>query len=259
MVIGDNALMLLAGRTAVVTGGSSGIGREVALLFAREGASVALLDVAVEAGEALAAELGDRGSFVRCDVSSRDDVDRAFAELAPPDVLVNCAGIREIVGPLELEADDWARVIGVNLSGTFYCSQAAARLMAGRGGGSIVNIASGAGLVAAPNRPAYTTSKTGVIGLTRSFAADLGRHRIRVNAVCPGLIRTPLTEQYFADEEWAASLDESLPLGGPGLPEHVAQAVLFLASPMSAYVTGIALPVDGGFLATRPLGRAISG
>jgi NAD(P)-dependent dehydrogenase (short-subunit alcohol dehydrogenase family) len=248
-------VMLVEGKLAVVTGAASGIGREVALTMAHEGARVIVVDQNREEGERVLQELADEGAatplFHKVDVRSADDIQSMFDEVQRQagggvDILVNCAGIREIAMPLELSYDEWNRVLAVNLSGTFYCCQAAARQMARRDGGAIVNISSLAGIRAVENRPAYTASKFGVIGLTMSLARDLGPLKIRVNAVAPGLMRTPLTEMYFTDEEFVKSIPQVIPLGEYGRPQYVAQAVLFLASNMAEHVTGVTLPVDGG-------------
>ncbi len=172
--------MTLDGRVAVVTGAAGGLGAAVADRLAADGAAVERIDL--------------EGDGRRLDVRDHAAVAAAFAQIGRIDVLVNCAGIREIVPVLELSAEEWQRVIDVNLGGTFNCSQAAARTMAAAGGGSIVNVASTSALAADPSRTAYCASKAGILGLTRAMALDLGPRGVRVNAVCPGLVRTPLTE-----------------------------------------------------------------
>lgn len=250
--------MMLAGRVAVVTGGSSGIGRGVAELYAAEGARVAVFDRARAAGEevvaGLAAGNADRPFFVAGDVRVAAEVESAAEaivhEAGRIDVLVNCAGVREIGDVYELESAEWENVIAVNLSGTFYWCQAAARRMRASGG-SLINISSVGGLIGLSHRPAYTAAKHGVVGLTKSLARDLAPAGIRVNAICPGLIRTPLTEQYFADERFERDLETQIPQGRPGTAADVAQAALYLASDMASYVNGVALTVDGGWLAEK--------
>jgi len=229
----------LENKVALVTGAASGIGLEIARRFASEGARVVAVDRADPAD-------------IRCDVRSASDVEAAFAEAGPVDVLVNAAGVREIGDVYTLEPAAWEDVIAVNLSGTFYCCQSAARLMRDHGrGGVIVNISSVGGLVGLAHRPAYTAAKHGVVGLTKSLARDLGPAGIRVNAICPGLIRTPLTERYFAEDAFEEGLRTVIPQGRAGVAADVAAAALYLASDEAAYVSGVALTVDGGWLAEK--------
>lgn len=232
---------MLENLVVLVTGAASGIGREIAHRFTREGASVSGFDLRGEAD-------------IHGDVRSPADVERAVAEVLAArgrlDVLVNSAGVREIGDVFTMSTDEWDNVIAVNLSGTFYCCQAAARAMRETGRGSIVNISSVGGLIGLAHRPAYTAAKHGVVGLTKSLARDLGPAGIRVNAICPGLIRTPLTEQYFS-EAFEEGLRTVVPQGRAGTPADVADAAVYLASDQSAYVSGIALTVDGGWLAEK--------
>lgn len=248
----------LRGKVIAITGGGSGLGREMALLFARQGARVAVLDRAADSARAVVDELNaDQGQehlALTVDVSSAQDVNETFDRLAREASgvygLVNSAGIREIASVLELTPAEWERVLAVNLSGTFYCSQAAARQMLASGTGAIVNISSVAGLVAFDNRPAYTASKAGVVGLTKSFAKELAPRGVRVNAICPGLMRTPLTESYFEDEQFERNIGVTVPLGRPGLPHEIAEIALFLLSPASSLISGVALAADGAFMAS---------
>src|SRR5918994_1035873 len=233
---------MLENRVVLVTGAASGIGREIAERFAREGARVTGFD---RAGEVA----------IKGDVRSPADVGRAVDQVVSADgridVLVNSAGVREIGDVYTLAAEEWDNVIAVNLSGTFYCCQAVARTMRDAGRGAIVNISSVGGLIGLARRPAYTAAKHGIIGLTKSLARDLGPAGIRVNAICPGLIRRPLTEPYFVDDAFEDGLRTVVPQGRAGVPADVADAAVFLASDQSAYVNGIALTVDGGWLAEK--------
>lgn len=259
----DGRSGLLEGRVAAITGGASGIGRRTAQLFAEAGATVAVLDRAIDAAAETVAELdliAATGHLaVEVDVAQLDSVEAAFSglreQLGGVDVLMNSAGIREIVGPLEISEEEWNRVLAVNLSGTFFCAREAARAMIEGDGGSIINISSAVGLAGFAKRPAYAATKAGVIGITRSLAKDLGPHGIRANVIAPGLLRTPLTEMYYDDEEWVAGLPEHIPLGRPGNPEDIAGTALFLASDLSRYVSGVTLPVDGGFIGAGTFGQ----
>jgi NAD(P)-dependent dehydrogenase (short-subunit alcohol dehydrogenase family) len=255
--------VLLNDRVAVVTGGGSGIGREISEVFAAEGARIAVLDRTRESGEAVVEALAaahpaaPQPLFFELDVRLAEQVDAAMRGVADEagriDILVNSAGVREIRDVFALPTEEWDTVIAINLSGTFYSCQAAARRMRDTGGGSIVNLASVAGLTGIARRPAYSAAKHGIVGLTKSLARDLAEAGIRVNAICPGLIRTPLTEQYFVDDTFERALAQTVPLQRHGTTSEVAQAALYLVSEMASYVTGIALPVDGGFLAEKSM------
>lgn len=226
----------------LVTGAASGIGREIAERFAREGARVTGFD-----REGEVAIHGD----VRSPVEVEAAIEQVVSAEGRIDVLVCSAGVREIGDVFTMATEEWDNVIAVNLSGTFYCCQAAARRMREAGGGAIVNISSVGGLIGLARRPAYTAAKHGIVGLTKSLARDLGPAGIRVNAICPGLIRTPLTEQYFAEDAFEEGLRTVVPQGRAGIAADVADAALYLASDQSAYVNGIALTVDGGWLAEK--------
>jgi len=257
----------LTGKIAAVTGAASGLGRDVALELAAAGSTVALLDVddagLLDTLDALTAEKGQQHIFMHLDISNREAVNDTFdkiaADLGSLDVLVNAAGITERdPGTLTVGAEDWDRVLAVNLTGTFNCCRAAA---AGgmAAGGSIVNIASVTGMAGFGQRPAYTASKAGVIGLTRSLAKDLAHIPIRVNALAPGVVRTPMTEDaYWARPEDAEALMATLPMGKLVTPHAIATSVLYLSSGMSDFVTGAILPVDGGVTATRSRGARLA-
>lgn len=242
-------------RAVLVTGGGSGIGQQVCYAAAAEGAKVAVGDLDLERAQATAAEIGKRKGEAHAfsvDVADPESaaqfVEAAETALGRLDVLVNSAGIREIVSVLDLSFEEWRRVIDVNLSGTFLTSQAFARRLVNQDKpGQIVNLASTLGLMAAPKRAAYTASKHGVVGLTRQMALELGEKRIRVNAVAPGVVRTPLTERYFQDPAYAQAIRDIHALGRWAEPQEIANAILFLAAEENGFITGSILTVDGGW------------
>ena len=243
----------------LVTGAASGIGERVAHTFAGEGAVVAVADRDPKGAERVAAAIttaGGRAHAFALDVVDAKAVtafvDTAAKRLGRLDSLINCAGVREIVPVLELSLEEWNRVMSVNVTGTFLCSQAFGRAMvAAKRKGSIVNIASTLGVTATPSRAAYTASKHAVVGLTREMSLELGAHGIRVNAVGPGVIRTPLTERYFQDAAQAERIRDIHALGRWGEPDEIAKAILFLASDDASFCTGTTLMVDGGWTAGR--------
>jgi meso-butanediol dehydrogenase/(S,S)-butanediol dehydrogenase/diacetyl reductase len=242
-------------QAVLVTGGGSGIGRAVCQMAAAEGGRIAIGDLDAERAAETAASIraaGGEAYPIQVDVADPVAAARfvAAAEtaLGRLDVLVNAAGIRGIAPVLELSFEEWTRVITVNLSGTFLPSQAfGRRVVARQGTGRIVNIASTLGLMAAPQRAAYVTSKHGVVGLTKQMALELGEMGIRVNAVAPGVIRTALTERYFQDPAMTETIRSIHALGRWGEAEEVARAILFLAAEENGFITGSVLAVDGGW------------
>ena len=249
--------MRLDGKVAMVTGAGSGIGQAIAVLFAKEGADIAVNDIDLPSAEATAARvrrIGRRAITVKADVANADDVgamvSRTIEEFEGIHILVNNAGIPHH-GPMieEQTAEHWDRVVAVILRGTYLCSRRVGQWMMSHGGGRIVNIASVSGLMGSPNLASYGAAKAGVINLTRSLAADWGKYKINVNAIAPGIIDTPLTRRTIAAWSTAEQIGQRIPLGRMGEPEEVADAALFLVSKESNYITGVTLPVDGGRMA----------
>lgn len=244
--------MLLDQMTALVTGGSRGIGRAVALSLARAGASVAVNYSQSESGAQevarAAEEFPGRVLICKADVSKEEEVQEMFAwikeELGSLDILVNNAGVTRDGLIMRMSDDAWREVVEINLGGVFRCCRQAARLMIRQRRGRIVNLSSVAGLVGNAGQANYAASKAGVIGLTKSLARELASRNITVNAVAPGFIRTDMTADL--SEEIKEKAVSSTLLGRLGEPEDVAEAVLFLVSPAASYITGQVLVVDGG-------------
>jgi NAD(P)-dependent dehydrogenase (short-subunit alcohol dehydrogenase family) len=257
MTTKPNDRLSLDGKTALITGGASGIGLETAKVFAQAGAQVAIGDRNEAALQEAQAELSDQGislDTVFLDVTKEDSVVRAMQQVAGKgafEILVNCAGIGARMEATELPLAKWQEVLNVNLTGTFLCSREAAKSMLQREKGSIVNVASIMGLIGGgvyPN-PSYQASKGGVVNLTRSLALDWASRGIRVNAVAPAFVRTPLTQSLLAEDGMEEKLLARTPLGRLVETHEVADAIHFLASDAAAMITGHTLPVDGGWVA----------
>ncbi len=250
----------LQGKTAVITGGASGIGRATALLFAREGAAVTIVDINQAAGHEVEREIslaGGRAIFEQADVTRASDclrvIERTVREFGGVDVLFNNAGIIRRASVTEISEDDWDAVMAVNVKSIFLLSREVIPLMAKAGGGSIVNTASGWGLAGGARAAAYCASKGAVVLLTKAMAIDHGGQKIRVNCICPGdtdtaMLRAEARQLGEAENRFLSDAAKR-PLSRLGKPEEIAQAALWLASDASSFVTGTALVVDGGGLA----------
>jgi NAD(P)-dependent dehydrogenase (short-subunit alcohol dehydrogenase family) len=250
--------MKLRGKVALITGAGSGIGRATAILFAREGAKVVVVDyneaTARETAE-LIKKSGGEAIFIKADVSNSEDVrkmiERAVQEYGRLDILYNNAGIEGQQAPTaECPEENFERVISVNLRGVFLGMKYGIQQMLKQGGGVIINTASVAGMVGFAGLPAYCASKGGVIQLTRTAALEYATMNIRINAICPGVIWTPMVERFTGKrEEMIKQFSEIQPVKRMGRPEEVAALALFLASEDSSFITGAAITIDGGYTA----------
>ena len=242
------------GRSALVTGGGSGIGRATALLLARRGAGVLVADIDGDNAEAVAKEISSEGgtaTALRIDVTDEaqvaDMVKRAVDAHGGLHVAVNNAGTSGNFAPTaDVPTDEWRRVIELNLNGVFLCMRAEIPAILESGGGSIVNTSSGAGLMGFAGLPAYVASKHAVVGLTRSAALEYSAKGVRVNCVCPGTVRTPMLEAFTGDEATLQAMGRAMPIKRLATPEEIAEGIVWLASDSASYVTGHALAVDGG-------------
>lgn len=251
----------LESKRALVTGAGSGIGEQIARVFARQGAQVLVADINAEAGERVAREIGGSASFVPLDVSDTESVEAAFGAVdagGALDILVNNAGVGFVGDILHTPLADFDRLMAVNVRGVFLCTQAAVRRMKEGGrGGAIVNLASIASKVALADRFAYAATKGAVLMMTRAVACDHVGDKIRCNCVCPARVHTPFVDSFLArnypgrEAEMFAQLSAAQPMNRMGTPEEIAHLVLYLASDEAAFVTGAAYDIDGGVLAMR--------
>jgi len=248
-------------RVALVTGGAKGIGEEVCRRVAARGLKVWIADLDMVNARTLAAELQSQGASaeaIELDVSRLESVSTVFARVEAVDgrcdVLVNCAGIAKVFPFLDYPLDNFVATMAVNVTGTLLCAQHAARLMVRHQWGRIVNVASVAGLRAVGSgRTAYGTSKGAVVALTRQMAVELAEHGVTANAVCPGPVDTPMTRELHT-EQFKREYSEAIPMGRYGTTAEIAAAVMYFVSEEATYTTGIAMPVDGGFLASGARG-----
>jgi NAD(P)-dependent dehydrogenase (short-subunit alcohol dehydrogenase family) len=245
-------------KVVLVTGGAYGIGRAAAISFAKRGAKVVIADIDANRGEETlqsVKESGGEAIFVKTDVSSEEDVkalvEEAVGTYGKLDCAFNNAGIhKRFISTVDFTAADWDEMINVNLKSVWLCMKYEIPQMLKQGKGAIVNTSSAAGLVGAPSNPAYPASKHGVVGLTKCTALEFARKGIRINCVCPGPTRTGMNEELTAtNPEIVKAMDQKVPMGRIGEPEEVAAAAIFLCSDEASYITGHALPVDGGIVA----------
>jgi NAD(P)-dependent dehydrogenase (short-subunit alcohol dehydrogenase family) len=244
-----------AGKVAFVTGAGSGIGRATAIAFAAEGADVVVADIDSAGNEEtgrLAGEHGGRVLTVKCDVTSSNDIQAAIGqtvrEFGRLDAAFNNAGIEQPPAPLvDIAEEEWSRLLDVDLRSAFLCMKYEIPAMLEHGGGSIVNTSSGAGVIGIRGQAAYVAAKHGLIGLTKSAALDYAAQGVRVNAICPGIIETPMMDRFSGGTpEGRARVIGQEPVGRMGSPEEIASAVLWLSSDLGGFATGHAMVIDGG-------------
>lgn len=249
------SLFSYQGRRVLVTGASRGIGQALALGFARAGAELVVTarrdEALAETAEGIRA-LGGQVETLACDQTDVDAIRRTIGGLGPVDVLVNNAGMEEVCPSLDVAEALWDRIVDTNLKGAFFTAQVVAAAMVDRSppGGAIINLASLTSYVGVPTATPYGASKTGILGITRSLAAEWGGRGVRVNAIAPGYFQTELTQAFYDDKAWVDSMAAKVPLGRLGKLDDLVGACLFLGGPAAAYVTGQCLAIDGGTLAS---------
>ncbi len=247
--------MKLEGKVAVVTGGSRGVGRAIALAFAKEGADVCInyarRDDAAKEAASLIEKLGKKAKIVKADVSVRDDayklIDETVSEFGKIDILVNNAGITRPALLHKMSEEDWDKVLNVHLKGAFFCTQRAAKYMMERKYGRIINVTSVAGIHGTVGQVNYSAAKGGLISFTKSVARELAKYNVTCNVISLGIVETEMTEKIRTDDKLKEVYTRRILLGRFAKPEEVAPAFVFFASDDSAYITGQLLPVDGGY------------
>lgn len=244
------------GKVAIVTGGSKGIGRATVYRFCQEGATCVIVNRHETEGQEYAQELVQQGYSavaVAADVSRVKDikrmVDTVIKQFNKIDILVNCAGVNIRKPAIEYTEEDWDYMVNINLKGTFFTCLEVGKHMIERGGGVIVNLASLQSEEVLPERSIYAATKGGVRQLTKALAVEWAKYGIRVNAVSPAFIKTPMVDKVLSDPQWQQLITSRTLLGRPGLPEEIAEVILFLASPRASYITGANIMVDGGWTA----------
>jgi NAD(P)-dependent dehydrogenase (short-subunit alcohol dehydrogenase family) len=249
-----NNLFDLEGKTAVVTGASRGLGKAMAIGLAKAGADVVVIDI-LDTSETVSEikKLNRKSLGLKIDVSNKSDVEAMVKDVLEKfgniDILVNNAGILRTGNAEVLDKKDWDKVIEVNLTGQFLCAQAVGRQMTKQKSGSIINIASIAGLGGYASSVPYSASKAGVILMTKTLAVEWGKHNVRVNTICPGVFATDMTDSYLKDKQFKDMIKNKVPLGRPAKPDELVGTVVYLASKASEYMTGHALVIDGGWTA----------
>lgn len=250
----DDDLFDLKGRTAVITGASRGLGKAMAIGLAKNGAHVVITDVldTADAVEEIK-QFDDQAIGLNVDVTDASDVEKMVKKtvdlFGSIDVLVNNAGILKTANAEDFSEEDWKQVIEVNLTGLFLCAKTAGKQMIKQKSGKIINISSIAGLSGYASSAPYSASKAGVISLTKTLAAEWGKHNVIVNAVCPGVFATDMTEDYLKDEQFQNMIQSNVPLGRYAEPEEIIGTIVYLASNASNYMTGHSLVIDGGWVA----------
>ncbi|MBS3748237.1 MAG: SDR family oxidoreductase [Candidatus Thermoplasmatota archaeon] len=248
----DNNLFNLNGKVAVITGAARGLGKSMAIGLAKFGAHVVITDV-IDTSETLKEikKFDDQSFDLQVDVSDKSDVDtmikKTVDHFGSIDIFVNNAGILKTANAEDFSEEDWKKVIDVNLNGVFLCAQSAGKQMIEQQSGKIINISSIAGLSGYASSVAYSASKAGVISLTKTLAAEWGKHNIQVNAVCPGVFATDMTEDYLKDKDFKEMIKTKVPLSRYATSDELIGTIIYLASNASDYMTGHALVIDGGW------------